>query len=217
MDMALGSMMERISGAIERRRASSKKRISRAMVKKFLNARWHRTSISLEDQFRDALKEIAKHRKMTVSELVSGIDNDREFANLSSVIRLFVGLLSRSASGSPTWIANGCLGASRHSIRRLGLVLVVRCVVLDELHGSRWLNGLLKPRRKVAGVFTQPRLDSTALPTGCQAANVGCSADSGGGTVGGRDVQRCPGGHLQMANASNSTMPSPTISTASDT
>jgi predicted DNA-binding ribbon-helix-helix protein len=50
----------------------------------------HKTSVSLEDEFWDALKEIAEHRKMTVSELVFGINNDREFANLSSAIRLFV-------------------------------------------------------------------------------------------------------------------------------
>jgi predicted DNA-binding ribbon-helix-helix protein len=61
-----------------------------AVVKRSIVIGEHKTSVSLEDQFWDALKEIAKHRKITLSELVSGIDNDREFPNLSSAIRLFV-------------------------------------------------------------------------------------------------------------------------------
>jgi predicted DNA-binding ribbon-helix-helix protein len=61
-----------------------------AVIKRSVAIRRHRTSVSLEDEFWDALKEIAKHRKMTLSDLVFEIDNDRNFANLSSAIRLFV-------------------------------------------------------------------------------------------------------------------------------
>src|SRR6478736_4147911 len=50
----------------------------------------HKTSISLEDQFWDALREIATARGTPVGTLVSSIDVDREHNNLSSVIRLFV-------------------------------------------------------------------------------------------------------------------------------
>jgi predicted DNA-binding ribbon-helix-helix protein len=50
----------------------------------------HKTSVSLEDEFWNSLKEIAGQRSMTVSELVDAIDRDREHANLSSAIRLFV-------------------------------------------------------------------------------------------------------------------------------
>ena len=49
-----------------------------------------RTSVSLEDAFWNALKEVAAHRDMTVSELVEAIDANRRHANLSSAIRLFV-------------------------------------------------------------------------------------------------------------------------------
>ena len=50
----------------------------------------HKTSVSLEDQFWNSLKEIAGQRGMTLAELVAAIDRDREHANLSSAIRLFV-------------------------------------------------------------------------------------------------------------------------------
>ena len=50
----------------------------------------HKTSVSLEDEFWNSLKEIAGQRGMTLAELVAAIDRDREHANLSSAIRLFV-------------------------------------------------------------------------------------------------------------------------------
>jgi predicted DNA-binding ribbon-helix-helix protein len=50
----------------------------------------HKTSISLEDPFWKALKEIAALRNMPLSNLVASIDGEREHANLSSATRLFV-------------------------------------------------------------------------------------------------------------------------------
>jgi predicted DNA-binding ribbon-helix-helix protein len=50
----------------------------------------HKTSVSLEDQFWAALKEIAADRHLTLSELVSDIDSERRNGNLSSALRLFV-------------------------------------------------------------------------------------------------------------------------------
>jgi predicted DNA-binding ribbon-helix-helix protein len=50
----------------------------------------HKTSVSIEDEFWDSLKEIARERDTTLMELVAAIDGDREHANLSSAIRLFV-------------------------------------------------------------------------------------------------------------------------------
>jgi len=49
-----------------------------------------KTSITLEDDFWQALREIAILRRVSLSRLISSIDADREFANLSSAIRLFV-------------------------------------------------------------------------------------------------------------------------------
>ena len=50
----------------------------------------HKTSVSLEDAFWNALKEIAYTKQTTLSELVAHIDGVRKQSNLSSAIRLFV-------------------------------------------------------------------------------------------------------------------------------
>ena len=50
----------------------------------------HKTSVSLEDAFWRGLKDIATNRRMTMSDLVSSIDLDRQQGNLSSALRLFV-------------------------------------------------------------------------------------------------------------------------------
>jgi predicted DNA-binding ribbon-helix-helix protein len=60
------------------------------VVKRSIVLAGHKTSVSLEDAFWEGLKDIAKIKRETVSELVGGIDIDRKHANLSSAIRLFV-------------------------------------------------------------------------------------------------------------------------------
>jgi len=50
----------------------------------------HKTSISLEDEFWNGLREIAKQRDRTVSDLIAAIDDHRKHTNLSSAVRLFV-------------------------------------------------------------------------------------------------------------------------------
>ena len=48
------------------------------------------TSVSLEDAFWRALKEIAATQNIAVQDLVSKIDKERPPGNLSSAIRLYV-------------------------------------------------------------------------------------------------------------------------------
>jgi predicted DNA-binding ribbon-helix-helix protein len=48
------------------------------------------TSVSLEDEFWDGLKESAIARNIKLYTLVTKIDSKRQNANLSSAIRLFV-------------------------------------------------------------------------------------------------------------------------------
>ena len=60
------------------------------VVKRSIVVADHKTSVSLEDAFWKALKEIADDRDMTLSDLVSAIDTDRHNGNLSSAIRIFV-------------------------------------------------------------------------------------------------------------------------------
>ena len=50
----------------------------------------HRTSVSLEEPFWEALKEIAAGRKQPIAELIAAIDKERAGNNLSSAIRVTV-------------------------------------------------------------------------------------------------------------------------------
>ena len=60
------------------------------VIKRSVNFSGHKTSVSLEDAFWSAFREIAATRKIPLSDLVSTIDNERKHGNLSSAIRLFV-------------------------------------------------------------------------------------------------------------------------------
>jgi predicted DNA-binding ribbon-helix-helix protein len=60
------------------------------VIKRSIVIAGHKTSVSLEDAFWKGLKEIADDRDITLSDLVSSIDTDRQHGNLSSAIRLFV-------------------------------------------------------------------------------------------------------------------------------
>jgi predicted DNA-binding ribbon-helix-helix protein len=60
------------------------------VIKRSIVIAGHKTSVSLEDAFWRALKEIAVSRRMTLSDLVGAIDAERQHGNLSSAVRLFV-------------------------------------------------------------------------------------------------------------------------------
>ncbi len=60
------------------------------VVKRSIFLAGRKTSVSLEDEFWTTLKEIAGDRHVTLSELVSGIDAQRQHSNFSSALRLFV-------------------------------------------------------------------------------------------------------------------------------
>ena len=60
------------------------------VVKRSVVIAGHKTSLSVEDPFWNAIREIAKERGLTVSRLIELIDLDRREGNLSSTIRLFV-------------------------------------------------------------------------------------------------------------------------------
>ena len=50
----------------------------------------HKTSVSLEEPFWQAVRDITDKRSITVSELLREIDQARDSANLSSAVRVFV-------------------------------------------------------------------------------------------------------------------------------
>ena len=60
------------------------------VIKRSIIVGGHKTSVSLEDDFWGALKEIALRHRVTLSDLVGSIDSQRQNGNLSSAVRLFV-------------------------------------------------------------------------------------------------------------------------------
>lgn len=61
-----------------------------AIVKRSVVLEGHKTSVSLENEFWEGLREIAEHQKTNLSSLVRQIDRARDKGNLSSAIRVFV-------------------------------------------------------------------------------------------------------------------------------
>jgi predicted DNA-binding ribbon-helix-helix protein len=85
------------------------------VVKRSIVIAGHKTSVSLEDAFWDALKEIAARRDATLSDVVADIDASRNHGNLSSAIRLFVldhfrslGGPGSKPAGSRAAVSGGC-------------------------------------------------------------------------------------------------------------
>jgi predicted DNA-binding ribbon-helix-helix protein len=66
------------------------KRGKSSIVKRSVAISGRRATVSLEAQFWEALKEIAKDRGSTLQDLVTSINSNRREANLSSTIRLYV-------------------------------------------------------------------------------------------------------------------------------
>jgi predicted DNA-binding ribbon-helix-helix protein len=64
--------------------------VSDGNLKRSVDIAGHRTSISLEAEFWEALKEIAAARETPLRRLVAEIDAGRGQRNLSSAIRVFV-------------------------------------------------------------------------------------------------------------------------------
>lgn len=60
------------------------------IVKRSVVVAGHKTSVSLEDAFWHALKDIARERSMSLRSLVAEIDANRRGGNLSSAVRLHV-------------------------------------------------------------------------------------------------------------------------------
>jgi len=60
------------------------------IIKRSIVLNGHKTSVSLENEFWDGLREIADGQKLKVSALVQRIDRERTNRNLSSAIRIYV-------------------------------------------------------------------------------------------------------------------------------
>ena len=73
------------------------------MRKRSLDIAGHRTSVSLEDAFWIALREIAETQGVSLASLVASIDASRAGENLSSAIRVHVleDMRARAAARTP--------------------------------------------------------------------------------------------------------------------
>jgi predicted DNA-binding ribbon-helix-helix protein len=58
--------------------------------KRSFNIRGHQTSISLEPEFWEVLREIAEHEGAALAGLVAEIDAQRADTNLSSAVRVWI-------------------------------------------------------------------------------------------------------------------------------
>lgn len=69
-------------------------------IKRSFSIDGHKTSISLEEAFWDALKDAAEEEQTAVATLVAKIDKERGSAGLSSAVRVWLlKRLERRASG----------------------------------------------------------------------------------------------------------------------
>lgn len=60
------------------------------MKKRSVNIHGHQTSISMEEEFWVALKDIAETEELSTNKLIANIDDARENNNLSSAIRIYI-------------------------------------------------------------------------------------------------------------------------------
>jgi len=70
---------------VVKRRTTNSRIVRRSIIRN-----GHKSSVSLEDQFWDCLREIAKRKMLSVSKLVEEIARRPNSDNLSSAIRVFV-------------------------------------------------------------------------------------------------------------------------------
>ena len=67
------------------------------MVKRSLTLAGHRTSLSLEAEFWEALRQEAVRRNTSLAAVVAEIDRDRGSRNLSSAVRVWLLAIERAA------------------------------------------------------------------------------------------------------------------------
>jgi len=71
------------------------------IIKRSISVNGNRTSVSLEDEFWQGLREIAKKEGRAIAELVEQINRETHSGNLSSAIRVFVLKRFRASADTP--------------------------------------------------------------------------------------------------------------------
>ena len=95
------------------------KAVRSAVAKRSVVIGGHKTSVSLEEPFWNAVRDIAAANRVSVSHLLQKIDGERQNGNLSSAIRVFVLQQLREQSNLPNQA--GAVTASRSTPLELGL------------------------------------------------------------------------------------------------
>ena len=88
-----------------------------SIAKRSVVLRGHKTSVSLENEFWEGLREIAEIKNAKLSSLLQQIDSDRRNANLSSAIRIFVFEYFRRQGGTDPAAPQGRRSASSLATR----------------------------------------------------------------------------------------------------
>jgi len=88
-----------------------------AITKRSVVIGGHKTSVSLEEPFWNAVREIAGTQQTTVSSLLRQIDLERRNSNLSSAIRVYVleNVRSQAATHQPNGRVGEALWSASHS------------------------------------------------------------------------------------------------------
>lgn len=60
------------------------------MIKLSVSLSEHKTSITIEEEFFDTLKKIAKNKNTTIYDLINFVDLNRDNTNLSSALRIYI-------------------------------------------------------------------------------------------------------------------------------
>jgi predicted DNA-binding ribbon-helix-helix protein len=60
------------------------------IIKRSVIVNGHRTSVTVEDAFWTELKFVARQKGVSLSDLITSIDRDKQASNLSSALRVFV-------------------------------------------------------------------------------------------------------------------------------
>jgi len=88
------------------------------IVKRSVNLDGHKTSVSLENAFWDALKQIAAGENIALHELIFKINNERKLGGLSSALRLFVLEYYRQKAAAAKLISDQISARPDHKITR---------------------------------------------------------------------------------------------------
>ena len=78
-----------------------------AVIKRSVIIGGRKTSISLENEFWDALREVAKQSNVSVAKLLVEIERSRTTINLSSAIRIFLLGYFRTQNSAPRPVSRG--------------------------------------------------------------------------------------------------------------